>query len=299
MSTPIRRNLPFTEVEENKEDVTLVWLDENIDDSPSSLQTQIRLKNMNNYCQFYTSKDLCFEFMRTIKHEKILFVVPKVLAHNILPQLDSFRSIMAVFITCPDYQDHMSLPDQYSKRVKIYSDENSLLESIAKMLRHISKQTLNFNPFDQRQRSIIDLSKDSASFLWYQLLTNVLRRMPQNDQAKQQMVDICLDYYQGNERVLESIRQFQMNYTPLDAISWYTADSFVYRLLNKALRIGDIELLHAFRLFIIDLCTQLELGHQALKDRGEGTLILFRGQQISNEEFEKLQQSIGILISTN
>jgi tetratricopeptide (TPR) repeat protein len=293
------RDLRPNEVEENKEDFALVWLDGNIDDSPDSLQKQMRLRNMNNYCQFYTNTQLCLDFMRTVNNEKIFLVVSGVLAHSILPQIHSIRSVASVFIFCANCHDYLSLLDQYPKLVKIFTDENSLIESIPKTIYLASKQTLTFSLFDQKQRPTKDLSKDSASFLWYQLLIDVLKQMPQTDYAKQQMLDICSNYYRANKQVLERIQQFRFMYTPTDAVSWYTADSFVYRLLNKALRIEDTELLYIFRFFIIDLCAQLERGHRALRDSGAGHLTLFRGQQIPDEEFDKLKQSVGILISTN
>jgi hypothetical protein len=255
------QDLRPNKVEENKEDFALVWLDENIDDSPDSLQTQMRLRNVINYCQFYTNTQLCLDFMRTVNSEKIFLVISGFLARNILPKIHSLRSVASVFLFCVNCHEHKSLLDQYPKLVKIFTDENSLIEAIPKTICLASKQTLAFSLFDQKQRSTKDLTKDSASFLWYQLLIDVLRQMPQTDHAKQQMLDTCSTYYRANKQVLEKIQQFQSMYTPADAISWYTADSFVYRLLNKALRVEDIELVHIFRFFIIDLCAQLELGH--------------------------------------
>jgi tetratricopeptide (TPR) repeat protein len=299
MSIANCRDLRPIEVEENKEDFTVVWLDGNIDDSPDSLQTQTRLRNVNNYCQFYTNIQLCLDFIRTVNNEQIFLIVSGVLARSILPQIHSLRSLASVFIFCANCHNHLSLLKEYPKVVKIFPDENSLIESIPKAICLASNQTLSFSLFDQKQKSTKDLSKDSPSFLWYQLLIDVLRQMPQTDHAKQQMLDTCSNCYRGNKRQLEQIQQFQSMYTPADAVSWYTADSFVYRLLNKAFRIEDMELVYIFRFFIFDLCTQLERGHRALRESGERHLKLFRGQQIPNEEFDKLKQSVGILISTN
>ncbi len=40
------------------------------------------------------------------------------------------------------------------------------------------KQTLAFNIFDQKQKSMKHLSKESASFLWHQMLIYVLKQIP-------------------------------------------------------------------------------------------------------------------------
>jgi len=36
------------------------------------------------------------------------------------------------------------------------------------------------------------------------------------------------------------IHKFQRTYEPTDAIKWYTLDSFIYRLVNRACRTLDI-----------------------------------------------------------
>ncbi|CAF1627023.1 unnamed protein product [Didymodactylos carnosus] len=106
------------------------------------------------------------------------------------------------------------------------------------------------------------------------------------------MIETCLEYYQNNKIELEKIKTFHDTYKPEDAIIWYTKDSFVYRLINKALRTEDIDLLYLFRFYIVDLCLQLE--HERLSIT---PLTVYRCQIMSREEFEQFET--GMLISTN
>ncbi|UJR20672.1 hypothetical protein I4U23_023793 [Adineta vaga] len=161
----------------------------------------------------------------------------------------------------------------------------------------VEKQTIAFSLFDQKQKSLKDLSKESASFLLHQMLVFVLRQMSQDQQAKQQMIDMCHDYYKNNKRELEKIKQFKRTYCREQAIEWYTDECFLYKLLNKALRTKDIELLYTFRFFIIDLCSAIENERQQLKDKE--VLTLYRGTQIPSEELDKLKDNVGKVISTN
>ncbi|CAF4215375.1 unnamed protein product, partial [Adineta steineri] len=105
------------------------------------------------------------------------------------------------------------------------------------------------------------------------------------------------DYYKSDTEQLQKIEEFQNNYTHDKAIEWYTDECFLYKLLNKALRTEDIELLFTFRFFIIDLCSAIEQENQLLKNKG--TLTLYRGTQIPNEELKKIKENIGKTISTN
>jgi tetratricopeptide (TPR) repeat protein len=96
---------------------------------------------------------------------------------------------------------------------------------------------------------------------------------------------------------LKKIETFQKSYSHEHAIEWYTDECFLYKLLNRASRTENIELLYSFRYFIIDLCAALERESKKLSTAG--ILTLYRGQQIPNEEFEKIRNNVGTLISTN
>jgi tetratricopeptide (TPR) repeat protein len=161
----------------------------------------------------------------------------------------------------------------------------------------IEQQDAVFHLFDHTQKSTRDLSKESASFLWHQLLTDVLRKMPADEQAKNEMLNHCAAYYRHNKDELKKIEKFRTSYTPKEAIKYYTDESFLYKLLNKALRTEDIDLLYIFRFFIIDLCAQLEDGKKLLME--SEPLTVYRGQQMPKEEFDTLKTKIGSLISTN
>ncbi|UJR20024.1 hypothetical protein I4U23_023158 [Adineta vaga] len=100
-----------------------------------------------------------------------------------------------------------------------------------------------------------------------------------------------------NRTELEKIKRFQNSYTSEQAIGWYTEECFLYKLLNRAIRTEDTELLYAFRFFIIDLCAALE--RESKKLQSDNILTVYRGQQIPGEELEKLCHSVGKLISMN
>lgn len=294
-----RRDLHPDVIEENKEDITLIWLDKGIDESEDSIRTQTLLLQLNNFVQFYTNTQLCINYIQTIKNEKVLLIIAGSLAYQVLPEIHTLKVVNSIFIFCSDQNNYIQLLNDYSKIIGIYTDRYSLIQSIEKTIHLISEHLLAFRLFNQQQhKSTRDLSKDSASFLWNQLLIDTLRRMPQTEDAKNDMLNKCSDYYRTNQIELKKIELFRNKYTSDKAIEWYTRDSFVYRLVNKALRTEDIDLLYLFRFYIIDLCSQLE---QESRNRGNDieVFVLYRGQQISTDEFNRLKENIGVLISIN
>jgi tetratricopeptide (TPR) repeat protein len=98
------------------------------------------------------------------------------------------------------------------------------------------------------------------------------------------------------------IEQFRENYQTNDALSWYTRDCFLYRLLNKAFRSENIARIFQFRFFLTDIHNQLEKLHmEYIKSipTNQNTLIFYRGQALGNEELQKLTKNIGKMISIN
>ncbi len=218
-------------------------------------------------------------------------------ARRVLSQSHSHRPLVAVFVFCANRQNHESLMQEYNKVIGIFTDQDSLLKSIREKMNLVEKQTLAFSLFDQKQKSLKDVSKESASFLLHQTLIYVLRQMPQDEQSKKDMLNMCRDYYQKNKHELKKIEEFKQSYSSEKAIEWYTDECFLYKLLNKALRTEDMELLYTFRFFIIDLCAAIEQESHHSKDKGH--LTLYRGTQIPGEELQKLKENVGKIISTN
>ncbi|CAF1578791.1 unnamed protein product, partial [Didymodactylos carnosus] len=145
--------------------------------------------------------------------------------------------------------------------------------------------------------SIQDEGNRSAYFS-YILFVDLLKQMPQIKQAKEIMLNKCKDYYRRDKSELEKIELFRNTYTSVTAVSWYTRDSFVYRLVNQAFRTEDVALWYLFRFFIIDLCTQLENIYK--EQIFESHLTLYCGQaHMPIKEFDNTKANIDGLISTN
>ena len=291
-------NLLPEQISKNRENIQLIWLDANLRDTRDVRLTKSMLVDLNASVQFYTDVELCVRFIKSIRNEQIFLIVSGGLARQILSILHEHSLLIAVFIFCGHRQYHENLLEQYEKLFGIFTKQNELLTAIRRKIDLVEKYTIAFNLFDQKQKSIKDLSKDSASFLWHQLLIYILKQIPQDQQSKQQMIDLCSEYYHNNKQELMKINQFQDKYQSADALKWYTDECFLYRLVNKALRTEDVELLYIFRFFLIDLCSTID-EHRLQPTNEQKHVQVYRGTQISDDEFEKFQFNIGQVIATN
>jgi tetratricopeptide (TPR) repeat protein len=133
----------------------------------------------------------------------------------------------------------------------------------------------------------------NGRFVHFQLLIDCLLRMQPTPTDKDEFISLCLEEYNGNTPDLQMIDRFKKEYSSDKSLSWYTKDSFLYRLLNKSLRFQNIDLLFGSRFLIRDIEQQIQ------KYRCKLPMELYRGQLISAEELEVLKQSKGKLISMN
>jgi len=279
------------EIKQNEENIRLIWLDK----TPINSELQSKLLELNPVAQFFTDFEECIHFIKLIINEEIFIIISSEMASHFLSSIHCFRSVIQIFLY--NIEEKSMDINEYSKIVDIYTNEDQLIKSIKEKLRHVERHFFSFDLFNQKQKSTRDLSKESASFLWNQMLIHILKQIPQNDLAKEEMLKKCSDYYRTNSFELHKIEEFRNNYRRDKAISWYTDECFLYKLLNRALRTEDIQLLYSFRFFITDLCFELQQENEKLKN--DGIIKLYRGQIIPNEEFEKLENNIHNFISTN
>ncbi|CAM4963949.1 unnamed protein product [Rotaria socialis] len=95
------------------------------------------------------------------------------------------------------------------------------------------------------------------------------------------------------------INLLQGNYHEKSPIWWYTKPMFLYGMLNRALRILDMKVMIKFGFFIQSLHLQLEQLHQAQSANFQEAFTVYRGQELSQKDFQNLLDSKGGLLSFN
>ncbi|CAF1248730.1 unnamed protein product [Didymodactylos carnosus] len=94
---------------------------------------------------------------------------------------------------------------------------------------------------------------------------------------RQELINLCKKPYVGNHIELELLKESEETYSPEEAVRWYTRDSFIYKMLNKALRVQDMDTLIAF---------------QSIRR-------VYRGQLMSKDELDGMKLIIGKYLSLN
>ena len=145
------------------------------------------------------------------------------------------------------------------------------------------------------------LQARNAIFMWFQLFIEVLLRMHHKSTDRKELLDICKQNYKGNYQEMEIIEEFEKKYKPENAIWWYTRESCFYRMMNKALRVQDFDMLFALRFFITDIAKQLKDQYEKFirTSDSRNMIRVYRGQIIGIDELELMKNSTGQFLSMN
>jgi len=223
-------------------------------------------------------------------------------AQNLLSHVITLFCVDSVLIYSTNIEGEHFKPDDYPKVFGVFSNFNLLVFKI----KHIVEK-LDTHLQMRRSFSICKSNKDViyefGDFLWFNMLIQAAQILDCNNDKNDdfsktdELVSIAEIYYRGNPSILKEINDFNMNYRSENAILWYTSLHFTYKLLNKGLRTENLDLLTPFLFFIFDMKKCLAREHHSSPDKE--TNILYRGIKMLFEDFEKLKQMKGELISMN
>ncbi|CAF2520409.1 unnamed protein product [Rotaria sp. Silwood2] len=284
----------MTTVDDNIETFSLIWLDAAVNSSKENIQAQPDLRAIINYLKVFENVEKCEKYIRkSHESDRIVLIVSGGLGQEIVPRIHKLRQLCVIYIYCMNKKKNKKWASQYSKIKLITTDLDDLIHQIEKDHVKTKKVEEQFGITFLERDSVADRSSFglNGQYLQFQLLMDSLLRIQATEEDKKELISICKTKYKDNKKELDNVHEFKNNYKPDKALWWYTRESFLYRMLNKALRVQDTELLYLLRFFIFDLCKAIE------KHRCSTPICTYRSQSISEDEFRGLSNSIGKLIS--
>jgi hypothetical protein len=113
------------------------------------------------------------------------------------------NAIDSIFIFCSKLSEtthHCQLEEYDRKVIGVFHERCELIDSIKKIVNFKTNQMLTFSFYNYNcEKSIRDLTKEPAEFLWFHMFKDIVLQMPRDTQAKQQLIDFCRSYYYGNK----------------------------------------------------------------------------------------------------
>ncbi|CAF1456955.1 unnamed protein product [Rotaria sordida] len=151
-------------------------------------------------------------------------------------------------------------------------------------------------------RAMISISFNGVDplFMYTQLLKETLLDI-EDDDAKsiKELAEYCGLQDDIDEGEIRMVEKKYRDHTP---IWWYTAPYFIYSMLNRGLRLMDVDIIIKMGFFIRHLHQHIQKLYneqQQSSTKATALFTIFRGQGLSVENFDKMKQTKGGLMSFN
>ncbi|CAF1179523.1 unnamed protein product [Adineta steineri] len=289
----------FSNSNKNEEEIVLIWYDNNISKTVDMNKTIESLQQINDYVFICSNQQVFLKYIREIKKEKIFLILSESTIDEILNEIHNYEQIYSIFLCSVKpikYEQYLN-NEQLNKIIGIYTDFQSLLISIYENVQYEIKQIEIESLFYEKEQTIEDLNEFQSITIFKEILLN--NSFDKNEELNQ-IIEECQKYYKTNKKELINIDDFKRNYKSEDAIQWYIKQTFIYRLINKALKYENYQILLIFKIFIKDLCENIQKKFQLFKlKQNSNSVLSYSGLFLSNPRLENLKQNIGKILTTN
>ncbi|CAF0719862.1 unnamed protein product [Rotaria sp. Silwood1] len=276
----------------------LIWLDSLVNTSLKYINGQKLIRSSIDHLKAFENVNKCEVYIRSISQdERIILIVSDKLAREIIPRIHELRQVSSIYIHCLGKSTNEKWIKQYKKVKDIVTQFNQLIDKIrferSKRCQNQVNEPLSISLFQTNAYHEQSNNIFNDQFIYSQLLIDTLLQLKPMKTEKNKLILQCKEKYNGIHNELKLIQEFQENYSSDKALSWYMKDSFIYRILNEALRTQNIDLLFLFRFFIHDMRQEI------IQNQFTSPIQVYRSQLITKEEMTSLKNSLGRLISMN
>ncbi|CAF3358155.1 unnamed protein product [Rotaria socialis] len=279
------------------ENFMIIWLDPNLNQSDEQTRTVImHLRCIVNCVEIFADFDRCINHITEIKDEEFFLIVSGLLDDHIILLISEMTHFLAIYLLRHSNQsDYERLAQQCNKVKGNFTCIESLCDALKKDVHHFEKDltpisTITFS-------SINNMNELEPSFMYSQLLKEILLEREYEDKDKTDFVQFCRLFYDNNRHELPTIEEFERNYTPKSSIWWYTRGCFIYAMINKALRTQNIHVIMKMGFFVRDLHRQIEVFYRHANHCSP--FAVYRGQGLLHSEFVKMKKNKNGLVSFN
>ncbi|CAF0975970.1 unnamed protein product [Adineta steineri] len=280
------------------QNVLLIWLDGNIDETNDDCQNTIkRLRCAVEDIKTYTNGDQCLEFIETVVDKKVCMIMPGYLGHRIVLRLHNMSQLDSIFIFCGNKTLHEQWAKDWPKIKGVFTDITPICEALKEDADRCEQKAIPVSFMRPNEK----LDQLDPSFMYTQIIKEILLTIKFGQNHIQDYINYCRVVFAENELEIENIERLQSEYHNKTPIYWYSYPMFLYPMMNRALRSMDGDIITRMGFFICDLHRQIEQMHK--EQYGGATaadpFTVYRGQGLSTADFEKMTTNIGGLISFN
>ncbi|CAF0841308.1 unnamed protein product [Rotaria sordida] len=250
-----------------------------------------QLRRIVDNIDTFTNTNQCFDFLTQLGDEKVFMIVSGTLGQLIVPIIHHMSHLNSIYIFCENQLKHEQWANEWTKMKGVFSQIDNLCDILITDIRQCDRDSISISVTSD------DLNRLDPSFMYTQLLKKLFLEMEYNDDVKKEFIDFCREQYRDNPYELQIIDEFEHDCGTHTPIWWYTRECFIYKMLNRALRIQDVEIIIMMSYFIRDVHRHIQEIHSQTIHQDSFTV--YRGQGMLLEDFDRIKMSKGRLLAFN
>jgi len=280
------------------ENFIVIWLDTNLNIYNNDNNSTItRLQHLVNLILSFSDSDRCIDFISDIKNEKIFLIVSGSLGEKTVSLVNNLHQIDSIYVYCDNKSKHEKWANKEKKIKGIFTKFEPIYDALRRDIRQCEDDLIPFSILSSTYNKNENLNFSDQLFIYTQLMKEILIEIEYQPNEKLNFANFCSLKYQNNPYQLNLIKEFSHDYQQSSSIWWYTRECFIYSMLNKAFRIRDMEMISKMGFFVRDIHQEIQRLHQKLTQQNR--LIVYRGQGISEFEFQKILDNSNGFLSFN
>ncbi|CAF0724570.1 unnamed protein product [Adineta steineri] len=276
---------------------SIAWLNLTTNETNSDINNTInQLQHVAGSFKIFNDVNECIDFITNVTDQEVSLIICNSQSETFISIIEDIPQLHSVYIFNQHQPQSQAWSHRYKKLRGVFTQPDTIIDALKQ---NISNQLNDLAPFSivSTTSSYSDLDQLDQSFMYTQLLKETILDIEHDDNAKKAFIDFCLTRLVENDLRLEPLHQFEKNYDNHSPIWWYTKESFVYSILNKALRTQDTEMMIKMAFFLRDLHEEIKYKHSQTSHTTN--LTVYRGQGMNIADIEKLRNNKGGLFSFN
>ncbi|CAF0740910.1 unnamed protein product [Adineta steineri] len=276
--------------------VSIAWLNLTTNETNSDINNTInQLQHVAGSFKIFNDANECIDFITNVTDQEVSLIICNSQSETFISIIEDIPQLHSIYIFNLHQPESQAWSHRYKKLRGVFTQPYTIIDAVKQT---ISNQLNDLAPFSiVSNTSSSNLDELDQSFMYTQLLKETILDIEHDDNAKKTFTDFCRTRLVENDLRLESLQQFEKSYDNHSPIWWYTKESFVYSILNKALRTQDTEMMIKMAFFLRDLHEEIKYKHSQTSHTTNITV--YRGQGMNIADVEKLRNNKGGLFSFN
>jgi tetratricopeptide (TPR) repeat protein len=282
----------------------LLWLDGSIDEQNNDdyRNSITKLRQVVNIVYTFTDADECVDFITDIKGETIFIIVSGTFSAAVVPIIQDIMQVSCVYILCENKCRYEQWALQWSKVKGVYTDITPIYNAVQQATQLCDQNMVSISFVKKTDgTSKQNLDQLDQSFMYTQILKDILLTIDFEQKHIDEFLTYCREQFTGNTTELKNVDKLKNEYRRHQPMWWYTYDCFLYSMLNRALRVMEVDVIIKMGFFVRDLHSHIASLHSEQYNglNRSSSFTLYRGQGLSLTDFDQLMKTEGELMSFN